>query len=228
MTDIATTDPYDVFNTESSTGPLEIPAGTSLLVTAPDSVGQEFIEGRLGEGIGDSDRRLVITTDDAAGTVVDRVAAAAGAEPSTIADSLHVIDCQTDQLNPDTDDSVVTQNVDTPRNLTDIGIGFKDAFNEFERTDAERIRVGVLSLSVILTYVDPETVYRFCQTLTRAVQHDNAIGFFLLTATAHDEETINTLRRALDGAVEIRDDDGPAARVVGLDTVPSDWHRFGQ
>ncbi|PSQ47148.1 hypothetical protein BRD19_10430 [Halobacteriales archaeon SW_7_65_23] len=139
--------------------------------------------------------------------MVDRVAAAAGAELSTVTDSLHVIDCQTDTLNSDTDGSVVTQNVDTPRNLTDIGIGFKDAFDEFERTDAERIRVGVLSLSVILTYVDRETVYRFCQTLTRAIQQDNAIGFFLLTATAHDEETINTLRRALDGAVEVRDGD---------------------
>ena len=228
MTDIATTDLYEVFDTESSTGSLALPAGTSLLVTAPDSGGRVFIEGRLGEGIGDSDRRLVITTDDAAGTVVDRVAAAAGVETSAVTDSLHVIDCQTDQVNPDTDDSIVTQNVDTPRNLTDIGIGFKEAFDEFERADAERIRVGILSLSVILTYVDRETVYRFCQTLTRALQQDSAIGFFLLTATAHDEETINTLRRALDGAVEVRDEDGLSARVVGLDTVPSDWHTFGQ
>jgi len=122
----------------------------------------------------------------------------------------------------------VTRNVDTPRNLTDIGIGFKEALDWFEAADAERIRVGVLSLSVILTYVDRETVYRFCQTLTRAIERSNAIGFFLLTATAHDEETLNTLRRALDEAIELRDDDGPAARVVGLDDVPSGWHAFGE
>lgn len=50
--------------------------------------------------------------------------------------------------------------------------------------------------------------------------------FFLLAATAHDEETVGTLRRALDGAVEVRDEDGLSARVVGLDGVPSDWHAF--
>jgi hypothetical protein len=122
----------------------------------------------------------------------------------------------------------VTRNVDTPRNLTDIGIGFKRASDEFAAADAERIRVGVLSLSVILTSVDRETVYRFCRTLARAIEQDNAVGFFLLTATVHDGETINTLRRALDGAVELRDDDGLSARVVGHDDVPSDRHAFGE
>ena len=100
MTDIATTEPYELLDDESGTDSLEIPAGASLLVTAPDSVGREFIAGRLGEGV----RRLA--------------------------------------------------------------------------------------------------------------------------ATAHDVETVGTLRRALDGAVEVRDGDGLSARVVSLDGVPSDWHAF--
>ena len=51
---------------------------------------------------------------------------------------------------------------------------------------------------------------------------DIGIGFFLLAATAHDGETVGTLRRALDGAVEVQDEDGLSVRVVGLDGVPSD------
>ena len=93
MTDIATTEPYELLGDESSTDPLEMPAGASLLVTAPDSVGREFIAGRLGEGIRAGDRRLVVTADDAV-TVVDRVAAAAGVGTSAVADNLHIIDCR--------------------------------------------------------------------------------------------------------------------------------------
>ena len=170
MTDIATTEPYELLDDESSTDSLEMPAGASLLVTAPNSVGREFIAGRLGEGLRAGDRRLVVTADDA-GTVVDRAAAAAGVGTSAVADNLRVIDCRTDRVGPGTRDSAAARNVGTPRNLTDIGI-----------------------------------------------------GFFLLAATAHDEETVGTLRRALDGAVEVRDEDGLSARVVGFDGVPSDWH----
>ena len=168
MTDIATTEPYELLDDESSTDSLEIPAGAGLLVTAPDSVGREFIAVRLGEGLRAGDRRLVVTADDA-GTVVDRAAAAAGVGTSAVADNLRVIDCRTDQVGPGTRDSAAARNVGTPRNPTDIGI-----------------------------------------------------GFFLLAATAHDGETVGTLRRALDGAVEVRNEDGLSARVVGLDGVPSD------
>ena len=61
----------------------------------------------------------------------------------------------------------------------------------------------------------------------RRIQSDrHRHRFFLLAATAHDEETVGTLRRALDGAVEVRNEDGLSARVVGLDGVRSGWHAF--
>jgi len=226
MTDIAASRPYELLDDEDADGPLTIPAGSSVLVTASGHGGQRFIEEQLGRGARNGERTLVVTTDDAAGTVADAVADAAGVERSGLAERLRVIDCQTDRIAADSE-PIVTQNVDTPRALTDIGIGFKEAFDGFEAADPDRIRVGLLSLSVVLSYVDRETVYRFCQTLTRAIRQENAVGFFLLTTAAHDEETENTLRRAFDGTVEVRDEDGLSVRVVGIDGVPSDWRSVG-
>jgi hypothetical protein len=82
--------------------------------------------------------------------------------------------------------------VNTPRNLTDISISFKHALDEFEAADAERIRFGLLSLSILLSHIDQETCYRFCQTLTRALGQEAAVGGFLLNANAHDDETTVT------------------------------------
>jgi hypothetical protein len=200
---------------------VEAPAGTSLLVSAPEPDGSTLLRRMLREELRDGGDVLTITTDEPAGAIVESLRAGLD---GTAVDGLRIIDCQTGDLAVD-DDSVVVQDVDTPRNLTDIGIGFANAFDELEAEGADSVRFGLLSLSVVLSYVDRETVYRFCQTLTRGLAQENALGLFLLNVAAHDEETVNTLRRAFDGTVEV-DATGAnlAVRVVGLDGVSAEWH----
>ena len=222
MTESNATRPYELFDGDDPSGALSIPPGNSVLVTAAGSGGQRFIESQLGRGVRNGERTLVVTADDPAGTVADAVAAAAGVDRSDLAERLRVIDCQTDGTGTN-GEGIVTQDVETPRDLTDIGIGFKQAFDGFEADGSDRVRVGVLSLSVVLSYVDRETVYRFCQTLSRGIRQENAVGFFMLAASAHDEETENTLRRAFDGTVEVDEEDGCSVRVVGMDGVASEW-----
>ena len=125
-------------------------------------------------------------------------------------------------LNP-ADRAIVDKDVNTPRNLTDIGIAFKDAFDRFERQGIDRVRFGVLSLSVILSYVDRETGYRFCQTLTRGLAQEGALGLFVVNENAHDSDTIDTLKQAFDGHVEVDDSDPFSVRIVGLDGVSEEW-----
>jgi len=204
---------------------VEIPAGTNLLVTAPEPTGSEFLLGLLEDARRDGDHLLVLTTDSPAGHIADRL----GAEPvGAAADApgdpggVTIIDCQTEAIDAE-GDPTVAQNVNTPRNLTDIGIGFKDAFDGFDAAGVERVRFGLLSLSIILSYVDQETVYRFCRTLTRGINQEGAVGFFLLNRDAHDTGTVNTLRRAFDGLLEVESADGCRVRLSGLDGVAEEW-----
>ena len=196
---------------------VEAPAGTSLLVTASEPAGTEFLMRLLGQGHRDGEDLLVLTTDDPAGNIVTAIETSADDSASGPPDRMRIIDCQTETVDVD-NGSVISQNVDTPRNLTDIGIGFKDAFDDFDEAGVDRVRFGLLSLSVILSYVDRETVYRFCQTLTRGVEQEGALGLFLLNIDAHDEETINTLQRAFDGVVTVEaDGEGLSVQVSGIE-----------
>ena len=198
---------------------VEVPAGTSLLVTASEPAGTEFLFRLLRQGYATGEELLVLTTDDPAGAIAEEFESLGADAEDGATGGVRVIDCQTDAVSVD-DGSIVAQNVDTPRNLTDIGIGFKDAFDEFEAAGVDRVRFGLLSLSVILSYVDQETVYRFCQTLTRGVEQEGALGLFLLNVDAHDEETIGTLRRAFDGVATVEStDDGLTVQVSGVDGV---------
>jgi len=221
MTDTGGEQPYKLLDALDS---IEVPAGTSLLVTASEPAGTEFLLRLLGHGHRDGDALLVLTTDDPAGDITADIEGMTGDTGVDATGGMRIIDCQTEAVNV-SDESVVTQNVNTPRNLTDIGIGFKDAFDDFEANGIERVRFGLVTLSVILSYVDQETVYRFCQTLTRGVEQEDALGLFLLNIDAHDDGTINTLRRAFDGVVRLESTDGElAVQISGVEGIDAEWH----
>jgi len=216
MTDTGGKKPYKLLDTLDT---IEVPAGTSLLITASEPAGTEFLLNLLGQGHRDGETLLVLTTDDPAGDIIADIEGMTGDTEIDTTSGMRIIDCQTEAVNV-SDESVVTQNVNTPRNLTDIGIGFKNAFDEFEAKGIERVRFGLVTLSVVLSYVDQETVYRFCQTLSRGVEQEGALGLFLLNIDAHDDGTTNTLRRAFDGVVTLESTDGELAiQISGIEGI---------
>jgi len=211
-------DAYELLQATESNSTRPVPPGTSLLVAAPMPTGQEFIVRSIEHAIESGEGGLAITTDESAAVAIDEIAAAG---PAGL---LRIVDCGSSATGLDDDRPDIVQDVDTPRNLTDIGIGFTNAVAAFEEADVDRGWCGLLSLSVILSYVDQETAYRFCQTLSRGLANEDFVGLFLLDRNAHDEQTENTLRRAFDGLVEIRShEDGHELRVSGVDSVSSKW-----
>lgn len=223
MPDTPTHRPYDLLDADASSEPLAVPAGSSYLVTATQPAGRRIVLDMLARGTGEGEGAMVVTTQEPAEAIVDAFRERTGGSGTDGADGLRIIDCQTETIDLDAEGTLV-QNVDTPRNLTDIGIGFTNAIDAFDADGIERVRFGLLSLSVVLSYVDQETVYRFCQTLTRGLASEGYVGLFALNVDAHDEKTINTLRRAFDGRLEVRSGAGGAEiRPTGIEGVPEEW-----
>lgn len=205
------TDDYRVRALSPDGDALVVPAGTSLLVVAERSVCRDLVLDAAGEGVADGEGALVVATEDSAEDVRSFLGDRLDGDGL-----LRVIECGADEPGLVAGDDGVVQRVETPRNLTDIGIGFSNAIDAFEAEGIDRVRTAVLSLSVVLTYVDRETAYRFCQTLTRRIDDEGHLGLFCIHPSAHDDRTLNTFRRAFDGAVEFGDD-GTVEAVEGLD-----------
>lgn len=232
MTTSDTTDGsgYALFGGSETEPEIEIPAGTSLLVTAPEPTGSEFLLELLARGRNTGEELLVLTTDSPVGEITEGIETATDATAGDSTGGITIIDCQTESISPQDGPEALTvvQNVNAPRNLTDIGIGFNEAFDGFETEAIHRVRFGLLSLSIVLSYVNQETTYRFCRTLTRGIRREGAIGVFLLNSNAHDEGTVNTLSRAFDGTLEVEaTDDSRRMRLSGLDGVAAEWHPVG-
>lgn len=93
-----------------------------------------------------------------------------------------------------------------PGNLTRLGIEVTDPLEDW--TDEEgRTAFCFHSITPALQYTDVDTLYRFLHVLTSHLSMAGAIAHYHLDPSAHEPQTINTLRSLFDAVIEV-DRDG--------------------
>ncbi|WP_255169705.1 helix-turn-helix transcriptional regulator [Natrononativus amylolyticus] len=99
--------------------------------------------------------------------------------------------------------SVEAQAVD-PRDPMEIIAPVGQRFDEWASTDRRTV-LSVQTLTVLLEYVDFDTVFRYLHILTHKVTATGATGYYQADPDLHDQETLNTLKVLFDVVVEIED-----------------------
>ena len=192
----------------------EVRPGTNILVSGPPLSGKRSVcLDVLAAGTDAGNGAIVVSTNDEARRILDTLdeRASGGADAER---PVAVIDCKKDAVGttPLNDDQVA--HVGTPADLTGIGIHFSEFLQEFYSDHGvERNRVLVHSLSTLLMYSDLQTVFRFLHVFTGRVQSVDGLGLYTIDATAHDDQTMNTLRQLFDGIVTTREDGDPEIRL---------------
>ena len=64
-------------------------------------------------------------------------------------------------------------------------------------------------------YSDLQTVFRFLHVFTGRLQSVDALGLFAIDSTAHDDQTMNTLKQLFDGIVTTHEEGEPTVRLPG-------------
>ena len=198
-----------------------LPPG-SILVSGPPMTGKyELLLRFVVEGDRRGDGGLVVTTNDSARSIRADIEDATG----EMSASLRMVDCVSEQRSTGgrlPKDRV--EYVNSPGDMTGVGIGVSEQLRRFAEEGTERTRVVFDSLSTLLLYSDSETVFRFLHVLTGRIDDIDAIGLFTIDPTTHDEQTVGTLKQVFDGAVEIRETEtGREARFAGLPDIPDGW-----
>jgi predicted regulator of amino acid metabolism with ACT domain len=104
-------------------------------------------------------------------------------------------------------DSDLVKYASSPVDMTGIGIKFSEFVEEFYSDRGVRQnRIMVDSLSTLLMYSDLQTVFQFMHVITSRIEDADAVGVHIIESTAHDAETMNTLKQLFDGLVEVDDD----------------------
>jgi len=191
----------------------EIEPGSNVLLTGPALSGKrELALDVLAEGTRGGEGAIMVTTKDSADRLLKQFAKREPYEGRPVA----VVDTVTRQQGVnDVRDSDRIKYTSSPVDMTGIGIklsSFLEAF--YKDRGIRKNRVMVHSLSTLLMYSDLQTVFRFLHVFTGRIQSVDGLGLYCIDSTAHDDQTMNTLKQLFDGIIETTEDGEPTVRLA--------------
>jgi len=191
-----------------------VDAGVNILISGPPLSGKRKLAMEaLAHGANDGEGAVVITTRDSSDRVLSDLRALLDDPDSA---NIGVVDCVTKHQGRSASDNELVRYASSPLDMTGIGIKFSEFVEEFYTgRNVQRNRVVVDSLSALLMYSDLQTVFRFMHVLTSRIEDADAIGFHVIESTAHDQESLNTLKQLFDGVVEVEADESVTFRLPG-------------
>jgi len=179
--------------------------GTNLLVAGPPLTGKRRLAmDVLAAGATAGEGSVIVTTRDAADRVLADFRSLLG-DPEY--DDVGVIDSVTQHQGQSVQDSGTVKYASSPMDMTGIGIAFSEFLEAFavdRGLTANRVMLD--SLTPLLIYADRQTVFRFMHVFTSRIENADALGLHVIDSTAHDAETINTLKQLFDGVVGTNED----------------------
>ncbi|WP_255191725.1 RAD55 family ATPase [Natronobeatus ordinarius] len=209
---------YDLATVHSDT---EIDPGTNVLITGPPLTGKrQLASDILASGVEQGEGSIVVTTKDSAERVLSRFESSVGETSSLDDANVGVVDCVTKQRGLGTaEDDPRIKYASSPVDMTGIGIKLSEFLQEFyEVRGLSQNRILLHSVSTLLMYSNLQTVFRFLHVFTGRIQSANALGVYVIDSTAHEDQTMNTLKQLFDGVIEVRQEEGsgPEIRTAGL------------
>ncbi|MEF8801630.1 MAG: recombinase RecA [Halolamina sp.] len=179
----------------------EVSPGTNILFSGPPLTGKRSLcLDILADGVENGEGAIVVTTKDSATRVLKDMDSRTPYEGKPVA----VVDCVSKQHGADEvleEDRV--KYASSPVDMTGIGIQLSEFLQAFyQKRNIARNRVMLHSLSTLLMYSDLQTVFRFLHVFTGRIQSVDGLGLFCIDETAHDAQTLNTLKQLFDGVVE--------------------------
>ncbi|WP_417750434.1 RAD55 family ATPase [Salinibaculum salinum] len=198
--------------------------GSSLLISGPAMTGKEnLLFESLAVGASNGEGAVGVTTGGRAEDVIEDIQSRA---PALDSYRLCAIDCRTDsdRQEYERDDGAYINRVAAPADMTGIGIGITKCFDRLHDAGVDEARLGLTNLSTMITYTDKQTVFKFCHVLSSRLDSAEFLGLFTIDSSAHDDQTLQVIKQAFDGLIEIRERDGTReARAMGIQPEPSDW-----
>ncbi|UIO99167.1 recombinase RecA [Halobaculum sp. CBA1158] len=191
----------------------EIEPGSNVLVTGPPLSGKrELALDVLAEGTRNGEGAIMVTTKDSADRLLKQFEKRVSYEGRPVA----VVDTVTRQQGvSDVRESDRIKYTSSPVDMTGIGIKLSEFLEAFYKDRGiKRNRVMVHSLSTLLMYSDLQTVFRFLHVFTGRIQSVEGLGLYCIDSTAHDDQTMNTLKQLFDGIIETQEDGEPTVRLA--------------
>jgi KaiC/GvpD/RAD55 family RecA-like ATPase len=215
---------YDLSHVLAVDGLTAVRPGSTILVSGPAMSGKDaLVREILADGVRNRQGAIAVTTDSDGLDWIADIEATASDFPGY---SVAAIDSGGDRgrSERELDNGSFHYSVADPSDLTGIGIGVTKCFTRLQDAGVTEARLGLTSLSTMLTYTDRQTTFKFCHVLSSRLGSAEFVGVFTIDSAAHDDQTMQVIKQAFDGQIELRESNGVSeARLRGLDAGTTDW-----
>lgn len=217
-------DRYGLGDAVATPGFDAVPAGTNLLVSGSPMLGKEEIVLDLLAAGSWQAHAIAVTPSTAGESLRERFQS----RHRATAERLHVVDCTGATGKGSMDDDERVKYVNSPGDLTGIGVGIVKSTRAVGDDVDEGLRLALLSASTLSRYADAQRVFNFLHTVTGRVSAAGYLGVATMDPTTMDTQAVNTITSLFDGVVELREaDDGDREmRTVGWPDAPRTWHPY--
>lgn len=206
---------------------IEVATGTNLLIAGPPMTGKSRVAlDIVATGYGQGEGSIIVTTKDSGQKTLSQYSELADVDVAPVG----IVDCVSKQQGMrNAQQSPNVKYASSPVDMTGIGIELSEFLQEFyQDRNVRRNRILLDSLSTLLMYSNLQTVFRFLHVFTGRIQSADALGVFLIDSTAHDEQTMSTLKQLFDAEIRIREteDHQREYRTTGLGTDVKGWQQL--
>jgi len=183
------------------------PEKYSVLLTGPPGVGKQYFSIDMAYHYLKKGEKVVILTTENSPDEIGKRAADIGLDLSSFKDSLYYLDSYSWSLRQSPAEKRSVKNVvriSSPESLNEIIVKVERIMGMF----GGKIRLIVHSLSPLFLHNDDKDVIKFLQLLVTRVKEDESFILAALQEGVHSPSTVNTLRYLMDGALEMRFNEG--------------------
>jgi KaiC/GvpD/RAD55 family RecA-like ATPase len=194
------------------------PGATVLVADTDGTDTATWVYDALSRGLDAGDGAVVVSASASADAVLDRLGVPADPQ------SLCVVDCAGDERSSRLrEDGVFVYSVESPDDLTGIGIALSACFDRLDAAGYDRGRIGFVSLSAMLDATGDQATFKFAHVVSSRLGAAGYLGLFGL-GQPHSLESRRILSEAADWTVELkRSQDGTAGRLWERQTE-AEWH----
>lgn len=188
---------YDVDGLLPTSGATTVDAGTSLLITGETGPTNRLVLDLLARGSVSGESAVLVTTNDGA----ERARRSFQERDALVPERVGIIDC-TAQESTRTDADIGVRYLSSPGDLTGISLEFAKLVKGFPDPGGP-LRIGFSTVSTVLMYANPETVFRFLHVFTSRIRSGDWFGVFTLDPEMHDPQVVNTIRAVFDAEAHV-------------------------
>ncbi|RLI85251.1 MAG: recombinase RecA [Archaeoglobales archaeon] len=198
---------------------IEVPNGSNLMLYGPPMIGKSvFVRNLFYEKVSNGFGGIYVSTKDTAEALTDWFG-------NFGLQDFRIIDCVSKAMIEDIADTDTIKRVSI-MDLTGISVRVNGFLEEYWRSGVRSILLAFDTISTLLMYLNPQTVFRFLHVLTSRLRAAGAVGLYVVEEGMHDEKTTTTLKQLFSGVVEFREEEGKRFFRFISSTIRTDWKEF--